>query len=43
MRIDGLEKHQAFQIESHIKRMKSSKYIRNLAQYPEMRDKLIEK
>ena len=43
LKIDGLEKHQAMRIESHIKRMKSSKYIRNLIEYPEMRQKLIEK
>jgi len=29
-------KRQAFAIESHIKRMKSKKYIENLNRYPEM-------
>ncbi len=33
----------ARQIELHIKKMKSSVYIRNLKQYPEMIDKLIVK
>ena len=32
---------QAFAVEKHIKSMKSKKYIENLAQYPEMREKLI--
>jgi len=31
----------AIRIERHIKSMKSSKYIRNLKQYPEMLEKLI--
>lgn len=34
--IEGLSSRQAYGIESHIKRMNSSVYIRNLKQYPEM-------
>ncbi len=34
---------QAINIERHIKKMKSKKYIENLAKYPEMVDKLIQK
>lgn len=34
---------QASAIEMHIKKMKSSTYIRNLKKYPEMTQKLIEK
>ena len=34
---------QASALESHIKSMKSKKYIQNLKQYPEMLQKLIEK
>ena len=34
---------QAGNIERHIKRMKSSKYIRNLKLYPEISDKLLMK
>ena len=34
---------QALAIEKHIKRMKSSKYIRNLKKYPEIIGKLIAK
>jgi putative endonuclease len=30
-------------IENHIKRMKSREYIRNLAKYPEISERLIEK
>ena len=41
--IDSLEYHQARKIESHIKRMKSRKYVENLVLYSEMVDKLIEK
>ena len=33
----------AGKIENHIKRMKSRKYIFNLAEYPEIRQRLIEK
>jgi putative endonuclease len=36
-------KLQAFKIESHIKRMKSKKYIKNLSLYPEMRQKLLDR
>ena len=41
--IDSLERRQAREIESHIKRMKSRKYIENLVQYSELVAKLIEK
>ena len=39
-RIDCTSKAQGLCIESHIKKMKSKKYIENLKQYPEMIDKL---
>ncbi len=39
--IDNLEIGLAKKIESHIKRMKSQVYIRNLAKYPEMVEKLV--
>jgi putative endonuclease len=39
-RIDDLGYRQARKIESHIKRMNSSVYIKNLAKYPDMVDKL---
>ncbi|MFT4601467.1 MAG: putative endonuclease, partial [Arenicella sp.] len=38
--IDNLTSKQAFAIEEHIKKMKSKKYIENLAKFPEMIDKL---
>ncbi|MEG9329070.1 GIY-YIG nuclease family protein [Salinimicrobium catena] len=41
--IDDLGYEQARQIEVHIKKMKSSKYFKDLKSYPEMRKKLIEK
>ena len=41
--IDCSNKSQAPAIEKHIKKMKSSKYINNLKQYPEMIDKLLDK
>jgi len=41
--IPNLEYKQARNIESHIKNMKSSKYIKNLAKYPEILEKLKEK
>ncbi|MBE8725001.1 GIY-YIG nuclease family protein [Flavobacterium hungaricum] len=34
-------KIQALSIEAHIKKMKSKKYIENLAEYPEIIDKLL--
>jgi putative endonuclease len=34
---------QAYQIEKHIKNMKSTNYTRNFLKYPEIADKLIEK
>ena len=34
---------QARKIEKHIKHMKSKKYIENLKEYPEMREKLLNK
>ncbi len=38
--IDCKSKSQALSIEKHIKSMKSKTYIKNLKQYPEMKDKL---
>jgi putative endonuclease len=38
--IPNLEYKQSRDIERHIKSMKSSKYIKNLANYPEMLEKL---
>ena len=35
------DKSTALKVEFHIKSMKSSRYIENLARYPEMREKLI--
>ena len=43
LRIDCDSRVQARKIESHIKRMKSRKYIENLKSYPEMISKLKEK
>jgi len=39
--IEGLEYLQARQIELHIKRMKSKKFIENLKKYPELVEKII--
>ena len=41
--ISNLEYKQARDIERHIKRMKSSNYLKNLSNYPEMLEKLKEK
>jgi putative endonuclease len=38
--IDCISRKQAVNIETHIKRMKSKKYIRSLIQYPEIIEKL---
>ena len=38
--IDDLSSNQAYQIEKHIKKMKSKKYIENLKSYPEIIIKL---
>lgn len=38
--IDGLTKSQAYGIEKHIKKMKSTKYIFNLKEYPELVQRL---
>ncbi len=38
--IDDLEYKQARDIENHIKRMKSRKYIENLKEYPELVQKI---
>ncbi|MBN1116091.1 MAG: GIY-YIG nuclease family protein, partial [Bacteroidales bacterium] len=38
LKIDDLEYQQARNIERHIKKMKSKKYIENLLRYPEMTD-----
>ena len=42
-KISCVSKQQALVIEKHIKRMKSTTYIRNLVKYPEMAIKLLEK
>ena len=42
-RIDNLEYKQAREIEAHIKRMRSKKYIENLKTYPELNSKLIDR
>lgn len=39
--INDLEYAQVRDIEIHIKKMKSRKYLQNLAQFPEMKEKLI--
>jgi putative endonuclease len=39
--IENLGYKQARDIEAHIKKMKSKKYIENLNKYPELRQKLI--
>ncbi|MGY5845860.1 GIY-YIG nuclease family protein [Salegentibacter sp. HM20] len=39
-KIECENKAQALSIEKHIKSMKSKTYIKNLKQYPEMKDKL---
>ncbi|OJW83447.1 MAG: hypothetical protein BGO69_08205 [Bacteroidetes bacterium 46-16] len=43
IQIDCSSMKQAMAIEKHIKSMKSKKYIRNLTQYPDIIQKLIEK
>ena len=40
--INGLGYSQARKIETHIKRMKSRKYIKHLKQYPELVQKLVD-
>lgn len=40
-KIDCESKSQALSIEKHIKSMKSKTYIKNLKQYPEMKEKLL--
>ena len=41
--IDCKSRRQAIQIERHIKRMKSKKYIQNLQKYPEITIRLLKK
>ena len=41
--IDHLSSEKAYQLERHIKRMKSKNYIQNLKLYPEMIARLLEK
>jgi len=41
LKIDCQSQQQAMRIESHIKKMKSSVYIRNLKKYPEMIENLL--
>ena len=43
LKVDGLEYHQVRNVEKHIKKMKSKKYIENLKLHPEMLNKLIER
>ena len=43
MKIECSSKEQGLKVESHIKRMKSKKYIYNLKSYPEMQIKLLNK
>ncbi|WP_026451242.1 GIY-YIG nuclease family protein [Aequorivita capsosiphonis] len=43
LKIDCQSQKQAIGIENHIKRMKSSVYIRNLKKYSEMVEKLLDK
>jgi putative endonuclease len=43
LKIDCENSHQAYEIEKHIKKMKSSFYIKNLKQYPDMINKLLKK
>jgi putative endonuclease len=38
--IDGLESKQAYKIESHIKKMKSRKYLKDLVKFPAIIEKL---
>ena len=42
-KIDKLDMQLARKIESHVKKMKSKQYIKNLVKYPEIISKLIEK
>ena len=41
--IEVSDQHVADKIERHIKRMKSRKYLKDLARYPEMSERLVEK
>ena len=43
LRIECLDKNQGRLVEAHIKKMKSSLYIKNLKKYPEMVKKLVQK
>ncbi|GAB3420835.1 hypothetical protein GCM10027516_17770 [Niabella aquatica] len=43
LEIHCLQVTQAFKIETHIKRMKSRKYIENLKRYPDIINMLLEK
>ena len=43
LKIDCESKEQAVGIEKHIKKMKSSIYIRNLKKYPEIQKRLLAK
>ncbi len=42
-RMDNLTHSESLQIEQHLKKMKSRKYLNNLSLYPEMKDKLYQK
>ena len=41
--IDHLDSFEARKIETHIKKMKSRKYIENLKRYPDLAERLIKK
>jgi len=41
--INDLEYSQAREIETHIKKMHSSVFIKNLKEYPQMQERLIQK
>lgn len=43
LKIETTNKETSLKIEAHIKKMKNKKYIRNLAKYPEMAQKLIDR
>ena len=43
LKIDDLEYFQARNVERHIKKMKSKKYIENLKLVPDLQNKLVEK
>ena len=40
---ENLNSEQAYQIEKHLKKMKSKTFIQNLVKYPELADKIVKK